>query len=173
MGLNVARFIAANNENDAAHRYYQSGIFKPLPTVQTISNAMDVGNPSNLARIFDLYENKHTTFCEHIFGCSFSDKDTSDAIHATLEDQQYLLDPHGAVALLGAKLYLLKEDPKAQIILLETAHPAKFTQTLEIHMRLKGQLPHQLESVSQKEEKYKSIDNAFDDFIAILEKDTR
>jgi threonine synthase len=161
MGLPVKHFIAATNINDVVHQYNLTGVYTPRPSLQTISNAMDVGNPSNFARMMDLYESSHHTFTQKIYTCSFTDEQTLDAVHQVLKDYNYLMDPHGAVAWLGAKNYLEKKDRDARIIFLETAHPAKFPQTLDLVMKLSGNLPEQLQKVADKEEVYTSLPNDF------------
>lgn len=161
MGLPVKHFVAATNINDVVYQYHRTGVYSPRPSLQTISNAMDVGNPSNFARMMDLYQSSHPTFTQKIYTCSFSDEQTTDAIHQVLADHDYLMDPHGAVAWLGAKSYLEKKDKDAHVIFLETAHPAKFPRTLEMVMKLTGKLPEQLQRVANKKEDFTSLPNDF------------
>ncbi|HPR30949.1 MAG TPA: threonine synthase [Prolixibacteraceae bacterium] len=127
MGLPVKRFIAANNENDIVYQYLKTGQYAPRSSVQTLANAMDVGDPSNFARILDLYQNSHKAISDDIAGFRYSD----DAIRATIKRvyQQcaYLLDPHGACGYQSLEEYL--NDDQVGIFL-ETAHPAKFTETV-------------------------------------------
>lgn len=128
MGLPVKRFIAANNANDIFYNYLQSGIYKPKASVQTIANAMDVGDPSNFARIIDLYGGNHQTICSLISGATYSD----DMIRATMKECRqstgYTLDPHGACGYRALKEGLRSGETG---VFLETAHPAKFKDTVE------------------------------------------
>jgi threonine synthase len=128
MGLPVKRFIAANNENDIVYKYLKSGKYEPRPSMATIANAMDVGAPSNFARILDLYQNDHETIAGEMVGYRYSDEEIRETMKAVFEEQNYMLDPHGAVGYRA-----LKADLQAGEIgvFLETAHPAKFTETVE------------------------------------------
>ncbi len=130
LGLPIARFIAATNINDIVPQYLQNGRFNPRPSVATIANAMDVGNPSNFARIIDLYSNSYAAICEDIGGFVCTD----DQIRATIKDvytrRGYLLDPHGAIGYRALNNYL-DGHPSQTGFFIETAHPAKFTETVE------------------------------------------
>lgn len=128
MGLQVSRFIAANNSNDVVFNYINSGIYAPKASVPTIANAMDVGDPSNFARILDLYEHDHAKICETMQGTTYSDLQIKESLLACFRATGYLCDPHGAVAYRALKEQLL---PDELGIFLETAHPAKFTETVE------------------------------------------
>lgn len=128
MGLPVKRFIAANNANDIFYRFLKSGIYSPKESVQTIANAMDVGDPSNFYRILDLYDHSHSKIKEEISGTTYTDEMIASTMNETLQSSGYLLDPHGAVAFRALK-DLLK--PGEIGIFLETAHPAKFKETVE------------------------------------------
>ncbi len=128
MGLPIKRFIAANNANDIFYQYLQSGVYSPRASVQTIANAMDVGDPSNFARVLDLYGHDHQRVCDHISGCTYSDDQISETLRDTLTQTGYQLDPHGAVAYRALREYLR---PGETGIFLETAHPAKFKETVE------------------------------------------
>jgi len=161
MGLKTERFIAATNVNDVVPIYCKTGKYLPKPSVQTISNAMDVGNPSNYARMMDIFNDSHPEFCKSIYSASFTDEETRMAVQSVLNERNYLMDPHGAVAYLGSKEYLKKVNPKANIVFLETAHPAKFPETLRIVMERDKKLPEQLHIVNEKEEKFTSFPNDF------------
>lgn len=128
MGLPIKRFIAANNANDIFYEYLLSGKYNPRHSVQTIANAMDVGDPSNFARVLDLYNHSHDSIALEVSGCSYSDEQIAATIRQTLERDGYLLDPHGAVAFRGLKEHL---QPGETGIFLETAHPAKFKSVVE------------------------------------------
>lgn len=128
MGLPIKRFIAANNRNDVFFQYLQTGKYEPKPSVQTIANAMDVGAPSNFARVLDLYKHSHKAICRDISGCTYSDEQIGATIAQTYKNEGYLLDPHGAVAY---RSLLEGLQPQETGIFLETAHPAKFKETVE------------------------------------------
>jgi len=123
MGLPVHRFIAANNANDTFYQYHQTGNYFPKPSVQTYSNAMDVGAPSNFERIMHLYNHDHGNLKKDILAATFLDEDTMDKIKATHQKAGYVLDPHGAVGLLSLEAHL---QPGQTGLFLATAHPRKF-----------------------------------------------
>lgn len=128
MGLPVSRFIAANNRNDIFYQYLLTGEYNPRPSVQTIANAMDVGAPSNFARILDLYKNSHKDICVDISGCTYNDDQIRSTIKQVFDNYKYLLDPHGAVGYQAVADGLKPEEVG---VFLETAHPAKFKDTVE------------------------------------------
>jgi threonine synthase len=125
LGLPVAQFIAATNRNDVIPRYLETGIYQPLPSEATISNAMDVGAPSNFARMTALFGNSWPDMTEAIHGASFTDNQTRAAIRQVWNDHGYAIDPHGAVGWLAARDWRASH-PDHHTITLETAHPAKF-----------------------------------------------
>ena len=132
MGLPAHHFIAATNANDVVPAYLSSGIFTPRPSTRTISNAMDVGNPSNFERMLRLSSSTWNIMREHISGFAFDDAQTCAAIHYVYTTHNYVLDPHGAVGYLGWKEYQDKiKSHDALGIVLETAHPAKFREEVE------------------------------------------
>ena len=128
MGLPIERFIAANNSNDVVYQYLKNGIYKTKPSVSTIANAMDVGDPSNFARILDLYGQDHAGICKDMTGTTYSDDQIRESLLSCFTKTEYLTDPHGAVAYRALKEHL---QPDELGIFLETAHPAKFTETVE------------------------------------------
>ena len=128
MGLPIKRFIAANNKNDIFYQYLLSGEYNPRPSIATIANAMDVGAPSNFARILDLYGNSHDAIASEILGCTYTDEQIAETLKETYKTTGYLLDPHGAVGYRSL-LEGLKENEIG--VFLETAHPAKFKETVE------------------------------------------
>jgi threonine synthase len=168
MGLKVDRFVAATNANDVVPQYTRTSLYSPRPSVQTISNAMDVGNPSNFDRMLDLFGSNHEKFCSDIFACAFTDEQTIEAIHQVLAQRDYLMDPHGAVAWLGAQQFLKTTHGQTHTIFLETAHPAKFPETLKIVMEKYNELPPQLKMVSEKPEKFHSLNNDFEELMGFL-----
>jgi len=128
MGLPVKRFIAANNENDIVYKYLKSGKYQPRASVSTIANAMDVGTPSNFARILELYNHSHLEISADMVGYRYSDKEIRETMKQVFDEENYMLDPHGAVGYRALKADL-KEGEVG--VFLETAHPAKFTETVE------------------------------------------
>lgn len=128
MGLPVKRFIAANNRNDIVYNYLQNGIYEPRASVSTIANAMDVGTPSNFARILELYNHSHQSITTDMVGYRYTDEEIRETMKQVFEENNYMLDPHGAVGFRA-----LKEDLKENEVgvFFETAHPAKFTETVE------------------------------------------
>lgn len=131
MGMPVARFVAATNINDTFPKFLETGHFSPMPSKATISNAMDVGNPSNFSRILDLYQYNHQFMVKDIVGKRFTDEQTRAGIQEIYKKYGYIADPHGAVAYLGLTDYMNDNPSKYPGIFLETAHPAKFLQTVQ------------------------------------------
>ncbi len=141
MGLPIKRFIAANNRNDVFLRYLRTGEYTPSASITTIANAMDVGAPSNFARILDLYSNDHAAIKADISGCSYTDDEIRDTMREVYAATGYTLDPHGATACraLGEQL-----QPGEKGVFLETAHPAKFKETVEEAIGTRVQVPQRL-----------------------------
>jgi threonine synthase len=128
MGLPVKQFIAANNANDVVYEYLKSGNYTTRPSVETIANAMDVGAPSNFARILDLFDHSHKTISEKIKGYRYSDEEIRQIIDKVYQETGYLCDPHGACGFESLADFLNENQVG---VFLETAHPAKFTETVE------------------------------------------
>ncbi len=128
LGLPIKRFIAANNENDIVYKYLKTGYYKPSESVSTIANAMDVGNPSNFARILELYNHSHSDISADIVGYRYSDDEIRETMKQVFVEDNYMLDPHGAIGYRALKADL--KDGEVGVFL-ETAHPAKFTETVE------------------------------------------
>lgn len=150
LGFPFAHFIASNNANNVVQRYFKTNTYSPLPSIQTISNAMDVGNPSNFIRIQKLYDNDFEALKNNLSAYSFSDEQTKEALSAIYKGSGYIADPHGAVGYLGCKSYREK-NPAAQTIFLETAHPTKFLDVVEAVVPEKIALPPQIQAVIEKE----------------------
>ena len=150
LGFPFAHFIASNNANNVVERYFKTNTYSPLPSIQTISNAMDVGNPSNFIRIQKLYDNDFEALKNNLSAYSFSDEQTKEALSAIYKGSGYIADPHGAVGYLGCKSYREK-NPAAQTIFLETAHPTKFLDVVEAVIPEKIALPPQIQAVIEKE----------------------
>lgn len=150
MGLPIYHFVAATNANDVVPEYLETGQYTPRPSVRTLSNAMDVGAPSNFARMRDLFGSTWNIMREHISGFAFSDGETKDAMRKIYREKKYILDPHGAVGYLAWKAYQ-KLHPDTNGIILETAHPAKFLEDVETVLGHKIEIPQALAELSQKE----------------------
>ena len=149
LGLPAKHFIASNNANDTVVNYMATQSYTPKPSVQTISNAMDVGNPSNFIRIQELHDNNFDILKANFSSFSYTDDETRDALLELYNDFNYVADPHGAVGYLGAKTYLKNND--AHVVFLETAHPTKFLDIVEDVIRENIDLPPQIEAVMDKE----------------------
>lgn len=128
MGLPISRFIAANNANDIFYNYLQSGVYSPRPSTQTIANAMDVGDPSNFARIYDLYGKSHAAIVADISGATYSDAQIAETMRQCLDTTGYQLDPHGACGYRALEEGLREGEVG---FFLETAHPAKFKSVVD------------------------------------------
>jgi len=150
LGLPVSHFIASNNENKVVTEFLKTQLYQPKPSIQTISNAMDVGNPSNFIRIQEIYKNSFETLKNNLSSYSFSDAETKSALKEIYTKYNYVADPHGAVGYLGCKAYL-KEHPNAHCVFLETAHPTKFLDVVEEVIKEKQPLPDQIQEVMGKE----------------------
>ena len=150
LGLPVAHFVASTNVNDTVPKFLKSGQYDPKPSKTTISNAMDVGNPSNFIRIQEMYGNDLAKFEKDFSSYSFDDEQTKAALKSIYEINGYIAEPHGAVGYLGLKKELEKH-PEAIGFFLETAHPIKFLDIVEEILNLKLPIPHQIKSVLNKE----------------------
>lgn len=165
MGLPVKRFIAANNSNDIFLQYLKTGEYCPRPSVQTIANAMDVGDPSNFARILDLYHGSHEAISAEISGFAYSDEQIAETIRECFEETTYLLDPHGACGY-RALCEGLREGETG--IFLETAHPGKFKPTIDRVMNTDLQLPEKLKAFMKGEKQSVELPKDFESFKAYL-----
>lgn len=155
MGLPIGYFIAATNVNDVVPEYLESGIFSPRPSVRTLSNAMDVGNPSNFARMIDLFEGRTegstwNNMRGSISGYAFDDAQTREAMAEVYRKYTYVIDPHGAVGYLALKEYQRRHSGTKGVIL-ETAHPAKFLDEVENVLHHKVEVPHRLAVLAERE----------------------
>jgi threonine synthase len=159
MGLPVDNFIAATNVNRAVPEYLINGRFKPQPTIHTITNAMDVGNPSNFPRVIELFNKRHREVSSAIKGYWFTDEETCKSMNELQNSYAYQADPHGAVAYLGLKKYQVKRCCTG--IFLETAHPAKFPVEVERATNKKVQIPDTLKDLMVLENKSVKIPNSF------------
>lgn len=165
MGLPVKRFIAANNRNDIFLQYLKTGVYTPRPSIQTIANAMDVGDPSNFARVLDLYGNSHEGIVEDISGFSYNDEQIAKTVRDVFEKTGYLLDPHGACGYQA-----LKDNSKVNEtgVFLETAHPAKFLETVEAIISQPVAIPEKLQAFMKGEKQSIAMDKTFEELKQIL-----
>ncbi len=155
LGLPVKQFIASVNVNDTVVNYLNTGKYEPKPSKATISNAMDVGNPSNFIRIQQLFDNNFEDLKKNFSSVSFNDEQTREAMKEIKAANGYVADPHGAVGYLGLKDYKLSDNEYG--IFLETAHPVKFSDIVEETLNTKVAIPEQIKSVLDKEKVFQSI----------------
>jgi len=152
LGLPIKHFIASNNANNVVTEYLQTKNYQPKPSVQTISNAMDVGNPNNFIRIQEIYNQDFNTLKNNLTSYSYTDEETCNALKEIYNEHNYIADPHGAVGYLGCKDYL-KNYPNSHCVFLETAHPTKFLDVVEDVIKENIDLPPQILSVIDKKKK--------------------
>jgi threonine synthase len=152
LGLPVSHFIASTNANRVVPNFMIDGRYEPLKSVATISNAMDVGDPSNFIRIREIYKDDFSKIKENLSSYSFSDEQTKAAMLKVYSESGYIMDPHGAVGYLGLKHYL-KDRPNSQGIFLETAHPVKFLEVVEPVIGTNIELPAQIKAVMDQAKK--------------------
>jgi threonine synthase len=168
MGLPIDMFVASTNVNKVVPEFLDSGIFDPMPSLATISNSMDVGNPSNFYRLLDLYGNDEALLKSKVVGYYFSDEETAIAMREVKAATGYLMDPHGAVGYLGLKKFLQEKGEEFQGVFLETAHPGKFQSTVEDVLHEAIQLPERLQAFLEKEVQSTSMGNDFMEFKGYL-----
>ncbi|TVZ28340.1 threonine synthase [Gillisia sp. Hel_I_86] len=152
MGLSIHHFVASSNANNVVDRYLASEKFEPKPSVQTISNAMDVGNPSNFIRVQELFQQTFTGLKEKLSSYSFTDLETENTMRKVFKEANYVLDPHGAVGYLGLQKFLATNLDYMGVFL-ETAHPVKFLETVEKAIGEKLEIPASIQAVMDKEKK--------------------
>ncbi len=165
MGLPVKRFIAANNANDIFYNYLQSGVYSPKPSVQTLANAMDVGDPSNFARILDLYGNSHADIAAHIGGATYKDEQIAETLKDVYEKTGYLLDPHGACGYRALQEQLAADEYG---VFLETAHPAKFKEKVDAIIDGDIDIPAKLRAFMEGTKQSEPISKEYSDFRSFL-----
>jgi threonine synthase len=167
MGLPISRFIAANNANDVFYEFLQTGKYNPRPSVQTLANAMDVGDPSNFARIYDLYGKSHERISDLISGATYSDEQIADTMRRCYKETGYILDPHGACGYQALKDGL---KPGEVGIFCETAHPAKFKEKVDQILGTDIEIPERLQAFMRGEKKNVEMSKDFQDFKQFLMK---
>jgi threonine synthase len=161
LGLPLAHFVAATNANDTVSQFLQNGIYEPKPSVATISNAMDVGNPSNFIRIQEMYNNDLNEFSKDFSSYTYTDEETKFAMKNIYTNTGYIAEPHGAIGYMGLKKELQNYSNSIGVFL-ETAHPIKFLDVVEPVLKVQLQIPTQIESVLGKEKRSIKIKN-YDD----------
>ena len=165
MGLPVKRFIAANNANDIFYKYLQTGKYEPKASVQTLANAMDVGDPSNFARIYDLYGKSHERISSLISGATYSDEQIRETMRQCYAETGYILDPHGACGYRALQEGLKDNEVG---VFCETAHPAKFKETVDNIIGGDIQIPERLAAFMRGKKQSVEMTKNFDDFKAFL-----
>jgi len=151
IGLPIAHFVAATNANDTVPRYMDTQEYTPKGTIETLSNAMDVSNPSNFVRILELFGKQFGKLDEELTSYSFTDKETITALQKIYTEDEYLCDPHGAVGYLGLKKYLADKHGDYKGVFLETAHPVKFADSIIKNLAIEIPIPEQIKSVMDGE----------------------
>ena len=161
MGLPIDRFIAANNANDVFYNYLQTGQYNPKPSVQTLANAMDVGDPSNFARIYDLYGKSHARISQLISGATYSDEQIAETMRQCYNETGYILDPHGACGYRALKEGLREGEVG---VFCETAHPAKFKEKVDAILGADIEIPARLRAFMDGEKQSVEMSKDFADF---------
>lgn len=168
LGLPVKKFIAATNINDVVPLYLSGHKYSPRPSVATISNAMDVGNPSNFSRLLELYGDDRSRMLDDIAAYSFTDLQTQRVMAEVLNERKYLMDPHGAVAYLGLKQFMRANGDGSPGLFLETAHPGKFFEVVEQATGETVALPSTLENLRNKEKRSVWVSGEFEEAKATI-----
>jgi len=166
LGMPVKHFVASTNVNNVVPKFMQKGVYEPMPSIATISNAMDVGDPSNFVRIRHLYQDDLATLQENLSSYSFTDPETKTAMKEVYAQTGYVMDPHGAVGYLGLKEFQ-KTHPNTFGIFLETAHPVKFLDVVEETLGLSPEIPAQIQKVMDKE-KHSILIKTYEDLKSYL-----
>ena len=167
MGLPFQRFIAANNANDVFYHFLQTGKYEPKPTIQTLANAMDVGDPSNFARIYDLYGKSHERITSLISGATYTDEQIRETMRNCYQDTKYILDPHGACGY-QALADGLKDGEIG--VFCETAHPAKFKEKVDEILGIDVEIPERLQNFMKGQKQSVPMSKEFADFKQYLMK---
>lgn len=168
MGLPVKHFVAATNVNDTVPRFLNSGCYEPKPSVQTLANAMDVGDPSNWVRIQDLFDNELDTLRSNISSYTYDDAETKVAMRELFEKYNYVACPHTAIAYLAAKAYKTENEGEYASVFLSTAHPCKFPEGIEDDIFEKVTYPAGAEKLATKAKLAEPLEVSYVDFKAYL-----
>ena len=166
MGLPIDRFIGATNINDVVPKYLQTGVYKARPSVSTISNAMDIGDPSNFVRILELHGGDWNKVRKSMVGYAFSDKQTKEGMIDVISRTGYLMEPHGVIGYMAVKEYQKSHD--VQAVVLETAHPAKFGDVVEPVIGQKIEIPERLQEYMRRKKVALLIQPDFNEFKQFL-----
>jgi threonine synthase len=172
MGLPVHTFLSANNLNDVVPEYLQTGRYNPRTSRSTIANAMDVGNPSNFDRILELFDHRHEWMINHLHGYSYSDDQIRETIGKVYRESGYLCDPHGATGYRAAREFM-NENPGHTGIFLETAHPAKFRESVEEVTGVPVEMPDRLAVFANREKKTHPMEPVPEAFRSYLQSSIR
>lgn len=167
MGLPIFKLLASTNINDVVPKYLKSGIFHPMPSIPTLSNAMDVGNPSNFSRIIDLYNSSLTKIKKDVVGYSCNDEETKKSIFNVYKKYNYILDPHGAVGFVALDKFF-SEHKNITGIILETAHPAKFIDIIDSVIKSRVVMPPEVLLIAKKKKISVKLPNKYDAFKSFL-----
>ena len=170
MGLPIKRFIAANNANDVFYNYLKTGQYEPKPSVQTLANAMDVGDPSNFARIYDLYGKSHERISALISGATYTDDQIRQTMRQCYDETGYILDPHGACGYQALADGLQEGEVG---IFCETAHPAKFKEKVDEILGIDVEIPERLAAFMKGEKQSVAMSKDFGEFKQYLMTGTR
>ncbi len=165
MGLPIKRFVAANNANDIFYNYLQTGKYNPQPSKATLANAMDVGDPSNFARIYDLYKGDHAAITSLISGATYKDEQIAQTMRDCYEASKYVLDPHGACGYQALKDLLQCDEVGC---FCETAHPAKFKEKVDAILSTDIEIPARLQEFMKGTKQSVEMTKEFADFKAYL-----
>ena len=165
MGLPIKRFVAANNANDIFYNYLQTGKYNPQPSKATLANAMDVGDPSNFARIYDLYKGDHKAITSLISGATYKDEQIRETMRQCHKETGYVLDPHGACGYQALKDLL---QPGEYGVFCETAHPAKFKEKVDDILSTDIEIPARLQAFMKGTKQSVEMSKDFADFKAYL-----
>lgn len=168
MGLPVRQFLAATNVNDVVPRYLESGEYEPRPSLQTLSNAMDVGNPSNWVRVLDLFNQDDEALKSILTAYSFSDQQTTAAIEEIYKTDNYITCPHTAIAWLALQAYQEENKGNYASIFLSTAHPCKFPNVYTEELASKINIPQQVSELANREQMKVSLDKSYSGFKQFL-----
>ncbi|MAW64735.1 MAG: threonine synthase [Flavobacteriales bacterium] len=166
MGLPIDRFIGATNINDVVPKYLQTGVYKARPSVSTISNAMDIGDPSNFVRILELHGGDWNKVRKSMVGYAFSDEQTKEGMVDVISRTGYLMEPHGVIGYMAVKEYQKSND--VQAVVLETAHPAKFGDVVEPVIGQKVEIPERLQEYMRRKKVALLIQPNFNEFKQFL-----
>ena len=167
MGLPISKFVAATNINNIVPEYIRTAEYNPKPSIATISNAMDVGNPSNFVRLLEIFNHNHADFTNQIIGNYYTDDETREEMKSVYESSKYICDPHGAIAHRALREFL-EENTTYQGFFLETAHPSKFENTVNETLEIQVEIPKRLASLANNTKVATPLKPNYTDFKSYL-----